>query len=281
MSAPADRIQQQMHELGVRPLDPGRLPPGVVVVRGLFLPSFAGPTLIELRENGPIATLSLRGWGPDAAPLRPGFLADRHSEIAVVRRAAGTPMWRQLQGPAGPELEAAPRSGIGIDGMTVRVEVLLDGALRAVDDWSPRPGTPVHRALATLFTLASCNLRDPRSQRQLDGLQLHLEGRGSARDRGGRPRRLRLFGDLHRYDVARLQAIADGIPPDDALLIEVEALESADDPSLAALRRIAARPGPTAWWAGTEERAAWLRGQLPEAAVFVRLDRAMANLGGG
>jgi hypothetical protein len=196
-----------------------------------------------------------------AGPPEPPALPEHHEARAVLTPARGEQL-RSAIARALPGLEA-PDDRRGVDGIGLTVEVVAHGApVRRYRAWSPDCELPQHSYFALLHALASEVLPAEPAQRRLEQLHGYLDLGLSARDRGGHPRCLQVFGRLSSTQEEELTAFFALPSTGEPLVIDMRNFEGMGTLLYPLFRRLSRRPGPIGWAVSPAARR-----QLGEAGV--------------
>jgi hypothetical protein len=244
---------------------------GEVLHRALMRPSFHGTTLITARF-GATSTLRLASqvgpWREDEPPV----IHEAEATLSPQHAAA-------LRG----ELEAcvpgldAPDTRVGLDGMTVIFEITDGGARRRIAAWSPKVGDARHTYLARLHATATEVLRDELAQRTLEQLHVYLDLGLPARDHGGAPRRLQIFGHLSSSEEEELARFFARAAADEPVLVDMSNFEGMGTLLYPLFRRFSRRAGATAWVVSPPARKQLEQARVPAEQLFD--DEAAARRG--
>jgi hypothetical protein len=241
--------------------------------RVLLRPAFHPAALISARAG---ATPSLRL----AAQLRPWADGDPpviHEAATMLSPAQAEGLWTTLAACV-PGLDA-PDDRRGLDGITAVFE-LAEGAAppRRITAWSPEPGDARHTYLATLHALARAVLLDEIAQRTLEQLHGYLELGLPARDHGGTPRRLQIFGRLSSGEEGELAALFAAVPPEIAVVVDMANFEGMGTLLHPLFRRFSRRAGPTAWAVSRAARQHLEQAGVAAEQLFDELAAALRGL---
>jgi hypothetical protein len=152
----------------------------------------------------------------------------------------------------------------GRDGVGLSVAVLRgDAPPRRFDAWSPELDHPQRAYFATVLDLAADVLTDPCALRCIGDLHGYLDLGLPARDRGGYPRCLQLFGRVTAADRAALASFLAVASPTEAVVVDMrhcDVLGSALHPPLHEFSR---RSGAIAWAVSPDTRRVLREARVP------------------
>lgn len=270
MSERHDRWTDAMLEI----LGPDERTPesGEVRHRALMQPAFHGTTLITA-HFGARSTLRLasqvRAWGADEPPVI-------HEAEATLSSAQA----ERLRG----ELEAcvagldAPDERRGLDGMTVIFEITDASARRRIAAWSPEVGDARHTYLARLHATATELLQDELAQRTLEQLHGYLDLGLPARDHGGSPRRLQIFGRLSSSEEKELEKLFALAAAEEPVLVDMSNFEGMGTLLYPLFRKFSRRAGATAWAVSPPARKQLAEARVPAEQLFETVEAALRGL---
>jgi len=159
---------------------------------------------------------------------------------------------------------AAPDDRRGLDGITLHVELhTSDAPPRRYKAWSPSPDIPQHAYFATLHALATEALTDEQAQSRLATLHSYLDLGLPARDRGGDPRCLQIFGRLSSSHEAALTAFFATASETEAVVVDMRYFDGMGTLLYPLFRRFSRRPGATGWAVSTMARRQLREAQVP------------------
>lgn len=249
--------------LGVRAPDPS---PGKSILRFLFLPSFHPECLLAVTDQEGLATIELLSMQTSLWYYGRHYEQKGSGKLDSHRPAPEEPIpWAESAALSTGDLDRlrlairtfvrsnpnnAPTAGL--DGMTVRVEYWESGREPMITSaWSPLPGRSddVYQLVIAAYRAASDRLTHENSQRLLESLFGYLRLGMPAKDLGGKPRVLRLFGRFSSDDEKDLQSFLSGIPPDEPLLMDLSNFEGMGTRLYPLFVQFARRPARTLWWA--------------------------------
>ncbi|MBL9107520.1 MAG: hypothetical protein JNL82_41925 [Myxococcales bacterium] len=225
------------------------VPAGGVRHAVLFTPTFHREALVSVDLAADGGAVRLRWfedslWG--ALTTREPRLPPHHDAEARLDPARAAAVREQLASLA-PAL-ALPDDRRGCDGITLRVAIHEHGAdPRRHEAWSPDADMPAHAYFAAVHALALASLTDATALLRLEQIHGYLDLGLPARDRGGYPRRLRIFSRLtsgHEKPLAEFFAVAD---PSQAVVVDMRNFEGMGTVLYPVFRRFARRPGALAW----------------------------------
>lgn len=231
------------------------VPSGGVRHSVLFSPTFHSEALltVDLAEHhdhlNPPGSVHLRTFGDSlwgALTTREARLPAHHdARVALTAERAGR--LRQALERHAPAL-ALPDDRCGRDGITLHVAITAEGAEpRRFEAWSPEPEMPVHAYFATLHALALDVVGDAEARRSLEQIHGYLDLGLPARDRGGYPRCLQIFGRLSSRDERELAAFFAAVDPKQAVIVDMRNFEGMGSVLYPVFVRFARRAGPLAW----------------------------------
>lgn len=276
--------------MGVTPLavDAAR---GERAWRGLFMPSFHRDVCVTAVARGDAVSvdvvaldglaraavmraIGVRSATPDATP--PPSPPWRRARVVEAGRVAGA-----LAALASVDRVAllAPRA-LGLDGIALRGEIADAGGTLSFAAWSPtaaREGAP-HAFFAALHGIATASADDEAARVLFEQLHGYLDLGLPARDLGGSPRCVRLFGRLSAPASPALVAWVEALVTDEALVLDLGNFEGMGTALHPLFRALAARPGRTAWCASEPARIHLDALRVPRAAVFDDVAAARAAL---
>ncbi len=182
----------------------------------------------------------------EVAAVPPLKLPEIREELAVLPPARAEQLRIDLARSL-PSL-SAPDHRRGLDGITLHVLVhTSDAPPQRHRVWSPSPDMPQHAYFATVHALASEFLTDELAQRRLDHVHCYLDLGLPARDRGGDPRCLQIFGRLSSSQEAALTAFFATASEDEAVVVDMRNFDGMGTLLYPLFCRFARRPGATAW----------------------------------
>lgn len=194
----------------------------------------------------------------------PPFKLPEIREVLAVLTPARAEQLRDVLARAQHSL-SAPDHRRGLDGITLHVLVhKSDEPPQRYRVWSPSPDMPQHAYFANLHALASESLTDEMAQSRLDHVHCYLDLGLPARDRGGDPRRLQLFGRLSSSQEAALTAFFATVTEDEAVVVDMRNFDGMGTLLYPLFRRFARRPGATAWVVSKMANRQLREAQVPE-----------------
>ena len=160
---------------------------------------------------------------------------------------------------------SAPDHRRGLDGITLHVEVRTsDAPPQRYRVWSPSPDLPQHAYFVTLHALASELLLDEQAQRRLEQVHCYLDLGLPARDRGGHPRRLQIFGRLSSSQETALAAFFAAADADEPVVVDMRNFDGMGTLLYPLFRRFSRRPGATGWAVSKAARRQLCEAQVPD-----------------
>lgn len=254
--------------------DEPALAAGEVRHRVVMRPAFMEELLISARFG---AAPSLRL----AATVRPTTEEDppviHEEEVALAPATA-----EALRGALEVSGLDAPDDRRGLDGITIISEFTEgDAPPRRLSWWSPEPGMAAHSYMAALHAAATAALREELSHQTLERVFVYLALGLPARDHGGSPRRLQIFGRLSSSQEAQLERLFAAVAADEAVVVDMRNFGGMGTLLHPVFRRFSRRAGPTAWAVSKPARQHLEEARVPGQQLFDDLEGALRSVGAG
>jgi hypothetical protein len=154
---------------------------------------------------------------------------------------------------------------VGRDGIGLTVEVRrADAPPLRFAAWSPEADDPQHAYFATVHALAAeVFARDEHTTLHLDHIHGYLDLGLPARDRGGYPRCLQIFGRLAGADERALAALFATPKQTEAVVVDMRTFEFMAPELHPLFHGFSRRPGATGWAVSASARRALKAAQVP------------------
>jgi len=201
--------------------------------------------------------------GDHDAPLLAPKLP-RHHEARAVLPATRAEQLRLTLARDLPGL-SVPDDRVGRDGIGLDVEVRrADAPPRRFTAWSPEAAHPQHAYFAAVHALATeVFAHDEHTMLHLGHTHGYLDLGLPARDRGGYPRCLQIFGRLASSDERALAALFATPRPSEAVVVDMRTFETMAPQLHPLFHKFSRRPGVTGWAVSPSARRALKAAQVP------------------
>lgn len=268
---------------------------GKSVFRILFLPSFHPECLLSVTDQdgaGAIELLSMQvslyHYGYLLQEKASGQLnPDNPIPAEPVRWIESAPLSsadiENIRLPIQSFVRSNPKNlpSAGMDGMTLQLEYWDVGRSPLIGSaWSPAPDRlpDIHRLVTAVYSVALDRLTDEKSQRLLEKLFGYLRLGLPAKDLGGTPRVLRLFGRFSTEYEKQLQAFLSAVAPGEAVLMDLSNFEGMGSLLYPLFAEFARRPGKTVWWASSLAETPLREISIPSDRIAGTRDDALKRL---